>query len=215
METMHPIVGFHCGIGRRGYIGTYMRMLDEAELPFAICSVEDGGLIAEACGFTDADHFICYRPKSDIDGRSLDEPLHTGSSDNYTESAESYYNRVKGKLDTAPEVIANKDRIWIALLNEADQNQSIFLAEMCLELAKLFNDDGWRVVLPNWATGSQYIDDLESPEHIELLRYAGNNRDRCAIGIHEYSLDDYLLNGYPYLTGRWRFYTDVCLENGI
>ena len=214
-SSVAPLIGFHCGVGRRNGVGDYMRRLDEAALPFALCSVDDDGLIGEALSYTNADHWIVFRPMTDAWGQLLEVPQHSGNASSYNETVQSHYQRVLSALRRKPNVEANKDRVWVSILNEVDQDQHAFVDNLCLGVAILLNDMGYKVVLPNWATGSRYIDDLDTPEHLALLRYAGENRDKCAIGIHEYSLDDDLFNGYPYLVGRWQFYIDVCDEHGI
>lgn len=216
-EQVAPVLGFHATVrgNRRGLKERYFKPLDDAGLPFAICAVDDGGLVGEACAFTNAKHWIIFRSNHDLDGVWLDVPQHTDGASHYDESADSYWSRLKAKIETYPEVVANKDRIWIAALNELDDTQPDYLHPMLLELAQLVNADGYRVVLPNWATGNLPIDLMERDDHLALLRYCADNRDICAIGIHEYSLNNDLFHGYPYLVGRWQFYVDVCLAYGI
>lgn len=213
-HSQHPQIGFHAGVGgNRNGIGAYMQQLDAAGLPFVICSVGDGGLVAEACAYRNADHVVIYRQNHDAAGRELDYPQ--GVAEKYTESAESYAIRLAVTMEAVPEVNANRDRVWIGVLNECDQNQSEWLSEFCLNVAALMNQWGWRVVVLNWALGNPDLPAYDGPQHLALLRYCALNRDMCAYGLHEYSLGDTLMREYPWLCGRWRLVAEACARHGI
>lgn len=50
----------------------------------------------------------------------------------------------------------------------------------------------------------------------QFLELAGNNPDRVAVALHEYSyVQDNLDRFYPHLVGRFQMLYDVCDTNGI
>ncbi len=211
-----PLVGFHAGVtGNRDGLGRYFQALDEAAIPFALCSVDDAGLVVEAAQYRNAAHVIVFRNTEDRQGRSLDVPMHDGTADHYTETPTHYVARLWDRLADSPELLAVRDRIWIGILNECDQNQVDWLARFALAVARQVNAAGWRVLVLNWAAGTPREAALESRDHIELLRYCADNPDRCAYGLHEYAYSDNLLDGYPWKVGRWRLIEAAAIRAGI
>lgn len=106
--------------------------------------------------------------------------------------------------------------IWFETVNEVDKNRAEWLGQFALETAKLTMSEGYRWVAFGWSSGEPEPYQWETPSMLAFLRLAGENPDKLAIGLHEYSFttDDigYL---YPYLIGRFQTLFEICDKHGI
>ena len=220
MKKAHPLIGMNVSVGgdRSGY-GEYLKMLQQAGLPATMHSQTDFGAIIEACiENTHPDSIYSYRDLESPQGVSLDVPEHAGSADHYTETPREYIGRVFNRLtDEFFNVAGVKDKVWLCILNEVDQLQSEWLAEFGLEVAKILWDEYQiKVLLFNWAAGTPKMDAWEKPKMLRLLKYANENPDSCAIGIHMYSYNiDDLTDGAPYRVGRIELVKKIWRKHGF
>ncbi|MFN2135735.1 MAG: hypothetical protein ACK2UK_07270, partial [Candidatus Promineifilaceae bacterium] len=106
--------------------------------------------------------------------------------------------------------------VWVETLNEPDRTNSEWLAEFALETARLAMADGFRWAAFGWASGEPEPEHWQGPKMQEFLRLAGENPDKIAIALHEYSyLKDEIGHEYPYKIGRFQELFRIVDELGI
>jgi GH25 family lysozyme M1 (1,4-beta-N-acetylmuramidase) len=212
-------IGFHVGPDAPGSnltgIGNWMRQLHAAGIPMVLKSVDNYGPIYEADKIVDpnntVDHTFVFR-LSDSDFYSFDTPPYKDPQ--YINDPEGgavlHWNMTKQKLP--PEF--NKERVWLELTNEVDRNLCTWLDEFALKIAQLANAEGYKVALFGWAGGEPEPQGWE--EMLDFLRYCGDNRDKCAIAIHEYSfIVTDIFDQWPFKVGRFQYLFAICDKFGI
>jgi hypothetical protein len=200
-------IGFHVGPGgNRSGIGDWERSLDNAGIPFFLKSVDDAGAIWEAQQIAKASgvpHILVYR------NTQLDTPDY--NLDPVT-AARQHWAFHKSKWP--PEL--DKTMVWYETMNEVDKNRSEWMAEFAIETARLTAIDGFKWAAFGWSTGEPEPYHWEGPKMLEFLRLVGNNPNRLAIAVHEYSLDvNNIAWQYPWLLGRFTKLFEVTDRNGI
>jgi len=202
-------IGFHAGGGgNRNGIGDWMRRLDAAGVPFFIKSADDAGPLVEAQQIlrgSQVPHTLIYRRSgNEYDTPKYDLPPEEAARDHWQLHMDAF----------PPELDPNL--VWIETINEVDRNRSEWLGRFALETARLAQVDGFRWAAFGWASGEPEISDWQSPSMLAFLRLAGENPDRLAIALHEYSyIVDDIAHEYPHKLGRFQQLYQVTDQQGI
>ena len=202
-------IGFHAGGGgNRNGLGQWMHRLDAAGVPFFIKSADDAGPLVEAQQIlrsSQVPHTLVFRRT----GNEYDTP-------NYDlPPEEAARNHWQLHLAAFPPEL-DPDLVWIETVNEVDKNKAEWLGQFALETARLAQADGFRWAAFGWSSGEPEISDWQSPSMLAFLRLAGENPDRLAIALHEYSYLDYdIAHEYPYKVGRFQQMYQVTDQQGI
>lgn len=105
---------------------------------------------------------------------------------------------------------------WVETINEVDKNRSEWLAEFSIQTAHLAMNDGYKYAAFGWSTGEPELIHWEGSKMLDFLRLCGQNPDKIAISLHEYSLDTNNIwngtdsNGKHWLIGRFEHLYDIC-----
>ncbi|MBP6015477.1 MAG: hypothetical protein KA586_02065 [Candidatus Promineofilum sp.] len=202
-------IGFHAGDrGRWADLVDMMTQLDAAGVPFFLKSTDNAQplyIAQELMKKSGVPHTLVYRRVSGVD-----------NVPNYDADpkAAAAYHWAQHKAIFPPEL--DPEYVWVETVNEVDKNRAAWLADFAYETAQLTLHDGFRWAAFGWSSGEPEPADWESPSMLRFLRLAGENQDRLAIALHEYSYDvDDVGAIYPYLIGRFQFLFDACDRNGM
>lgn len=210
-ELAYVQIGFHAGIGGNSEgLEEWMRRLDAAGIPFFLKSTDNAEplyIAQELKRQSGVPHTLVFRRASgqaEPSAYSYDVP-------NY-DLPPAEAARVHWDLHLAewpPEL--DPEMIWVETINEVDRNRSEWLAEFSLATAELAFRDGFRWAAFGWASGEPEPAHWQSPAMLQFLRLAGENPDRLAIAVHEYSyVTDNIRREYPYLLGRFKHLFLIC-----
>jgi PKD repeat protein len=207
-------IGFHVGPGgNQNGLGEWMTCLDAAGVPFFLKSVDSAGQIWEAAQLKAASgvpHVLVYR-RSTGSGWNWDVPDYNKTP---FDAAVEHWQRQRQEFP--PELEPYKDLIWIETINEIDKNRSEWLGEFAYHTAQMAMDQGFNWAAFGWSAGEPEREHWEGPWMQQFLELAGNNPDRVAVALHEYSyVQDNLDRFYPNLVGRFQMLFDVCDTAGI
>ncbi len=199
-------VGFHVSVGGNLIgLGEWMRRLDEAGVPFFLKSVDYAGPLYEAQELmrsSGVPHLLVFRSNVDVPNYELPP----------AEAARAHWEIHRGLFP--PEL--DRNLVWIETVNEVDKLRSEWLAQFALATAELTLADGFRWAAFGWATGEPEPQDWSSADMLAFLRLAGQNPDRLAVALHEYSLTvDSATFEYPYRVGRFLSLFQICDQHGI
>lgn len=211
-ELAYAKIGFHVGVGgNTAGLEQWMRLLDAAGVPFFLKSVDNAQPILfaqELMRNSGVPHVLVYR-KAAGDDYDWDVP-------NYNlppaQAADIHWQRHVAEFP--PEL--DPTLVWLETINEVDKNQAEWLGQFALRTAELAQRDGFRWAAFGWASGEPEPSQWETPSMLQFLRLAGNNPDRLAIALHEYSytLDD-IADQYPYKVGRFQELLRIVDKHGI
>ncbi|MDJ0757684.1 MAG: hypothetical protein QNJ45_29385 [Ardenticatenaceae bacterium] len=202
-------IGFHVGGGgNRNGLGEWMQRLDEAGVPFFLKSVADAGPLFEAQNLVKTSgvpHVLVYRFSGDeYDTPNYDLPPAQAAAEHWDRHMEVW----------PPELDPNI--VWLETVNEIDKGRSEWLGQFALETAKLAERDGFKWAAFGWSSGEPEVADWQTPSMIEFLQLAGNNPERLAIALHEYSyITSEIGHQYPYKLGRFQQLFEICDAYGI
>lgn len=190
-------VGFHTGPGgNQTGIGDYMRRLDAAGIPFFIKSVDSSSALVEAQEIarnSDIPHVLVYRTSGD----GFDVPDYSLPA---AEAARRHWEQAKAAFP--PEL--DPSLVWLETINEVDKNQGAWLGHFAVATARLALADGYRWAAFGWSAGEPEAATWEQPGMLEFLRMAGQNPDRLAVALHEYSyLTNDIAHDFPHKVGRF------------
>jgi hypothetical protein len=199
-------MGFHVTLPEdREVLDEWMTRLDAAGVPFFLKTVDNAEPLFKAQELmreSGVPHVLVYRS--------------TGSVPHYElapEAAAQHHWQTQRDL-FPPELDPNL--VWIETLNEPDRTQSEWLAKFALETARLAMADGYRWAAFGWASGEPEPEHWRGPTMQEFLRLAGENPDKLAIALHEYSYTkDDIAHEYPYKVGRFQSLFQIMDELGI
>jgi hypothetical protein len=207
-------IGFHVGLGGNAAgLEQWMRALDAAGIPFFLKSVDNAQPIfvaQEIMRQSGVPHVLVYR-KSILGGSNYDWNV-----PNYSlppeQAAELHWQMHRDAFP--PEL--DPSLVWLETINEVDKNQAEWLGQFALKTAELALNEGFRWAAFGWASGEPEPTDWQTPSMLAFLRLAGQNPDRLAIALHEYSylLDD-IGHEYPYKVGRFQTLFQVADQYGI
>jgi hypothetical protein len=227
-------IGFHvAATGNANGLGDWERKLNDAGVPIFLKSADAGGPLYEVQQLMKANEavgrFVPHTLVFRLTDREYELPFYNYDITPEEAAAISWaLNR-----DNFPKQL-DKEYVWFETLNEPgrygdDDNLQIErVARFSLASAKLANSEGYRYVAMSWSPGVPEREDWEHPAMLDFLRYAGENPDTVAVGLHEYSQSgDFLTwapnpnpppdgtSTYPYLLGRFQMLFDVCDQYGI
>ncbi|MHC4230880.1 MAG: PKD domain-containing protein, partial [Planctomycetota bacterium] len=202
-------IGFHVGPGgNQSGLGEWMRCLDAAGVPFFLKSADSAGQIWEAAQLKAASgvpHVLVYR-KSVGDGWNPDVPDYNLSP---YDAAVQHWQRHRDAFP--PELVQYKHLIWLETINEIDKNRAEWLGEFAYHTAQMAMAEGFNWAAFGWSSGEPEREHWEGPWMRQFLELAGNNPDRVAVALHEYSYTrDNIDRYYPDLVGRFQMLFDVC-----
>lgn len=222
-------VSFH-GPGQ-GY-GEYMRRMDEAGIRFSAKFVDNAGAAAEAASLAQAsglNHQILYRMTApgnlpqDLPDYSLSPAA----------AATEYWQQVSLGLSRSPELTPHKSRIWIETVNEprtqydhdnpnwGNMHPVDWLGNFGQALAVQANNAGWKICLFGMNAGTPELEDWSLPFMKQFLLYCNQNREVCAISLHEgkttpnANIEDPYSNWYAHMVGRFVHLHYACANMGI
>lgn len=188
-------IGFHVTfLEESDELDPYMQRLDAEGVPFFLKSVDNAEPLYKAQELMKASgvpHILVYRSTLyDVPDYELDP----------VEAADLYWELEKAIWP--PEL--DPGLVWFETMNELDKNRSEWLAAFSLRTAELALRDGYKWAAFGWASGEPEPEDWETPAMLELLRLIGENPDRLAIALHEYSyVADDIGDQYPHKIGRF------------
>jgi hypothetical protein len=202
-------IGFHAGDrGRWADLVDMMVALDAAGVPFFLKSTDNAQPIyiaQELMKASGVPHILVYRRVTGVDN----VPNY-----NANPKAAAEYHWAQHKAIFPPEL--DPDFVWVETVNEVDKARAEWLADFSYETALLTMTDGFRWAAFGWSSGEPEPEQWESPAMLRFLQLAGENPDRLAIALHEYSyVTDNISRIYPYLVGRFQFLFDAADRNGI
>lgn len=200
-------IGFHVTfLENSDELDPYMQRLDSEGVPFFLKSVDNAEPLFKAqelMKVSGVPHVLVYRSTLyDVPDYEMDP----------VEAADLYWELEKAIWP--PEL--DPGLVWFETMNELDKNRSEWLAEFSLRTAELALRDGYKWAAFGWASGEPEPEDWESPAMLELLRLIGDNPDRLAIALHEYSyVADDIGDEYPHKVGRFLDLFAVADRHGI
>jgi len=210
-------IGFHVGPGGNiTGLENWMRALDSACVPFFLKSADSGGplwVAQEIMKASGVPHTLVFRRTVPYAGAA---PIGSPDVPDYNlppaEAALQHWEWHKAGFP--PELDPNY--VWFETINEVDKNRAEWLGQFALETAKLTLAQGYKWAAFGWSAGEPEPYQWETPAMLAFLRLAGENPDKLAIALHEYS---YRANDvgylYPYLMGRVQTLFDICDKHGI
>ena len=209
LDLTYNKIGFHAGDrGRWADLVDMMTTLDAAGVPFFLKSTDNAEPIyiaQELMRKSGVAHTLVYRRVSGVD-----------NVPNYAaDPAVAAAHHWQQHKDAFPPEL-DPELVWLETVNEVDKNHAEWLGEFAYETARLTLADGFRWAAFGWSSGEPEPTDWESPAMLRFLRLAGENPDRLAIALHEYSYEvDDIGAIYPYLIGRFQFLFEVCDRFGL
>ncbi len=213
--ALSPVkIGFHTGIGGNSEgLEQWMRALDAAGIPFFLKSVDNAQPIfiaQEIMKQSGVPHVLVYR-KAAQGGSTYDWNV-----PNYSlppeQAAEIHWQMHRDAFP--PEL--DRNLVWLETINEVDKNVAEWLGQFALKTAELALAEGFRWAAFGWASGEPEPTDWQTPSMLAFLRLAGDNPDRLAIALHEYSyLVDDIDHEYPYKVGRFQALFQIADQYGI
>ncbi|MEZ4592640.1 MAG: hypothetical protein R3D55_16060 [Chloroflexota bacterium] len=213
--TLAPVkIGFHTGLGGNSEgLEAWMRALDAAGIPFFLKSVDNAQPIfiaQEIMRQSGVPHVLVYR-KAAQGGSSYDWNV-----PNYSlppeQAAEIHWQMHRDAFP--PEL--DPSLVWLETINEVDKNVAEWLGQFALKNGRT-RPKRWLPLGRLWlASGEPEPTDWQTPSMVAFLQLAGNNPERLAIALHEYSyLVDDIGHEYPYKLGRFQALFQVVDALGI
>jgi hypothetical protein len=215
-ELAYVQIGFHTGSGgNTDGLEEWMRRLDAAGIPFFLKSADNAEPLYIAQKLrkeSGVPHTLVFRRSVGQEasgGFFYDVPRY--------ELPPEQAARIHWDLHIAewpPEL--DPDIVWLETINEVDRNRAEWLAQFALATAELALADGYKWAAFGWAAGVPEPEQWQTPAMLQFLRLAGENPDRLAIALHEYSyVTDNIQREYPYLIGRFQQLFLICDQHGI
>ncbi len=204
-------IGFHVSVGGNTEgLEQWMRDLDAAGVPFFRKSADNAEPLLfaqELMKESGVPHTLVYRKASGGTTYNLpnyDLPPEIAAQEHWQIHRDAF----------PPELDPNY--VWIETVNEVDKNRSEWLAQFSLETAKLTMQDGFKWAAFGWSSGEPEPEHWQQPAMLAFLRLAGENPDKLAIALHEYSyLVEDIADIYPYKVGRFQELYRITDANGI
>lgn len=213
-------------------IGEMMRGLDKKSIPFAVKSVDGGGLAYEAAkmaNISGVPHVIVQRWTAP-NGKHNDA-LNYHISPQL--AGEIYYNDLRVEIDKTKELNPYRHLIYLEIFNEARTKNAHdetvwgnihpcdWLGQCALYVAKKLRADGWKVAAFGMNAGEPEIDGWETAGMLDFLRWAATQDGKVTVSIHEGKTDgsnrlNVTLNGFiPHMVGRFNLIFAVCDKHNI
>lgn len=206
-------IGFHVSIGGNTTgLEEWMRRLDEAGVPFFLKSVDNAQPILFAQELKRASgvpHVLVYRKASGGENHNWDVPNYALPAD---QAAELHWQIHRDAFP--PEL--DPTLVWLETINEIDRTQAEWLGQFALKTAELTLRDGFNWAAFGWASGEPEPEQWQTPAMLQFLRLAGQNPQRLAIAVHEYSyLTEDIADAYPYKVGRFQELFHIADQHAI
>jgi hypothetical protein len=213
-ELAYVKMGFHTGVGGNTEgLEEWMRRLDAAGIPFFLKTADNAEpvyIAQELRKKSGVPHTLVFRRSVGRQGTHVyDVPRYDLPP---AEAARLHWelHLAEWPPELDPEIV------WLETINEVDRNLANWLGEFALATAELALADGYRWAAFGWASGEPEPEHWQTPAMLQFLRLAGENPDRLAIALHEYSyVTDNIQRQYPYLLGRFQQLFQICDEYGI
>ena len=211
-DIVYAKIGFHAGIGYQSEnLVEWMRALDAAGVPFFLKSTDNAEPIfiaQELKRRSGVPHTLVYRRVSS-DDYNLDVPRYDLPA---TEAAVLHWQE---HMELFPPEL-DPSLIWIETINEIDRNRSEWLGQFALKTAELAMADGFNWAAFGWSSGEPEPEQWQTPSMLAYLELAGNNPDRLAVAVHEYSYTtEDITDGYPYKIGRFEQIFQIADQNNF
>lgn len=199
-------IGFHVTLlEERDILDNWMQQLDAAGVPIFLKTVDNAEplfRVQEMMRESGVEHVLVYRATGGVPEYSLPP----------TDAARVHWEYHRDRFP--PEL--DPSLVWMETLNEVDRTKAEWLGEFALETARLALADGYRWAAFGFASGEPEPEQWQTPAMLEFLRLAGENPDRLAIALHEYSFTvDEIDHDYPYKIGRFQELFRIADENGF
>ncbi len=199
-------MGFHVTLHEnRDILDEWMQNLDAAGVPVFIKTVDNAEPLYRAQELMKASgvpHTLVYRSTGGV-------PLYELPPQ---QAAQLHWEEHRDKFP--PEL--DPSLVWIETLNEVDRTRAEWFGQFALETARLSMADGYRWAAFGWASGEPEPEQWQEPSMLAFLRLAGENPDKLAIALHEYSyIKTDIAHEYPYKVGRFQELLRIADENGI
>lgn len=203
-------VGFLCGGsgGNPTGIGNYVQALGQAGIP-PVVMCNDGTVgISDAINVAEA--VMVFRVVQD-GSEQFSVPDYSLSP---IQAAEKHWNLIKPFFPQS--VMDNRDRIFIQPINEVDKGRSDWLGFFGVEIAKVANNEGYKVAMFGWSSGEPEPEHWRTPGVLAYLGYCASNPDMACVAVHEYSFGMLPMEMvYPFHVGRFQALFLACEERGI
>jgi hypothetical protein len=199
-------IGFHVTfMEQKGMLDRWMQELDAAGVPFFLKTVDNAEPLYKAQQLAKASgvpHTLVFRASGGVPEYDLPP----------AEAARIHWEFHREKFP--PEL--DPSMVWVETINEVDKNRSQWLAEFALATAQMAMADGFRWAAFGWAPGEPEPGNWQGLAMLEFLRLAGENPDRLAIALHEYSLSaENIQELYPHRLGRFLDLFEIADQYGI
>lgn len=205
-------IGFHVGVGGNTQgLDEWMIALDAAGIPFFLKSVDNAQPLLFAQQLREASgvpHVLVYRK---VSGGEYDWDVPNYALDPKT-AAELHWQLHRDAFP--PEL--DPSVVWIETINEVDKNQAEWLGQFAWHTADMSLRDGFKWAAFGWASGEPEPEQWQTPAMLAFLRRVGENPERLAIALHEYSyLESEIGHQYPYKVGRFQSLLAIADANQI
>lgn len=98
----------------------------------------------------------------------------------------------------------DREVVWLETMDEFDWLEPEWVAVYARRQAELALEEGYRVALFSWMTGTPEQKGWVNDEALETLRLIAEHPDQLAVGLHEYALvEGPLVFGFPFNVGRF------------
>lgn len=199
-------MGFHVTLHEnRDVLDEWMHSLDAAGVPLFIKTVDNAEPLfraQELMKTSGVPHTLVYRSSGGVPFYELPPQ----------QAAQIHWEEHRDKFP--PEL--DPSLVWIETLNEVDRTRAEWLGQFALETAQLALADGYRWAAFGWASGEPEPEQWQEPSMLAFLRLAGENPDKLAIALHEYSyIKSDIGHEYPYKVGRFQELLRIADANGF
>lgn len=213
-ELAYVQMGFHTGAGGNSDgLEEWMRRLDAAGIPFFLKTADNAEPIyiaQELRKQSGVPHTLVFRRSVGQAGTHVyDVPRYDLPPE---EAARRHWDL--HVAEWPPEL--DPEIVWFETINEVDRNEAEWLGQFALATAELALADGYKWAAFGWAAGEPEPEHWQTPAMLQFLRLAGENPDRLAIALHEYSyVTGNIRRQYPHLIGRFQQLFLICDRYGI
>ncbi len=199
-------MGFHATLLEdREMLNEWMLRLDQAGVPFFLKSVSNAEPLfhaQELMNESGVPHTLVFRSTGGEPHYELEPEL--AAQDHWEEHRDLFPPELDPSL------------VWIETLNEPDRTRAEWFGRFAQEVARLAMTDGFRWAAFSWASGEPEPEQWQTPSMLAFLKLAGENPERLAIALHEYSfLKEDLAHEYPHKVGRFQELFRIADEYGF
>ncbi|MCA9968607.1 MAG: hypothetical protein KC425_00245, partial [Anaerolineales bacterium] len=188
-------IGLHTGPGTNPeLLYSYLQDLTEAGIPAFITAVSDHTLIQTALSLTrsaELNHtFVFSLPAAQTGGDlfPFDQPdFYLNNKGQEQSVAAKIWRQALGSLPTD----FDRERVWLELLAGTPEvlpdRQADWLGEFGVALARMAQQDGFRLALFGWQSGHPHPQSWRTDGMLRLLHRCAESPDQLAISLQEFS----------------------------